>query len=77
MAVAALDLLSGLTQGLGSQVEQHIVTSNVMQILLQSMNNPAPEVRQSSFSWLGDLTKNCYDHVFPRLCKILFYLRYC
>ena len=35
-----------------------------------------PEVRQSSFALLGDLTKACFEHVKPCIgkCKLLFIL---
>ena len=65
--VAALDLISGLTEGLGSHVERLIVTSNLMQLLRQSMEDIVPGVRQSSFAVLGDLTKACFDQVVPFL----------
>lgn len=61
--IVALDLLSGLTEGLGSHIERLIVASNIMQLLYQSMQDPMPEVRQSSFALLGDLTKACFQHV--------------
>lgn len=70
LTVAALDLLSGLTEGLSSNVEQHAVASNAMQILHQSMQSTVPEIRQSSFIWLGDLTKHCFDLVHPYLRKV-------
>jgi len=31
------------------------------------MQDPMPEVRQSSFALLGDLTKACYQHVQPHV----------
>ena len=35
--IVALDLLSGLTEGLGGHIERLIVASNIMQLLYQSM----------------------------------------
>ena len=35
--IVALDLLSGLTEGLGGHIERLIVSSNIMQLLYQSM----------------------------------------
>ena len=61
--IVALDLLSGLTEGLGVHIEALIMSSNIMQLLYQSMQDPMPEVRQSSFALLGDLTKACFQHV--------------
>lgn len=94
--IVALDLLSGLAEGLGEQVEQLVARSNIMTLLFQCMQVKAqarlffffflspvssfsaptisifaalqdtmPEVRQSSFALLGDLTKACFPHVKP------------
>lgn len=103
--IVALDLLSGLAEGLGCHVEQLVARSNIMTLLFQCMqvrscttSGPAPlpllwlhslshtlfqfssaappplhpplqdtmpEVRQSSFALLGDLTKACFVHVKP------------
>lgn len=94
--IVALDLLSGLAEGLGDKVENLVARSNIMTLLFQCMQvrgeaplsfffifSPAasssastvltfavwqdtmPEVRQSSFALLGDLTKACFPHVKP------------
>lgn len=69
--IVALDLLSGLAEGLNGHMEQLICNSNVMQLLYQCMQDPMPEVRQSSFALLGDLTKACFQHVSPCVCEYL------
>ncbi|XP_015791866.1 transportin-1 [Tetranychus urticae] len=65
--IVALDLLSGLAEGLNGAAEfgQLIACSNVMILLHQCMQDPLPDVRQSSFALLGDLTKACFQHVKP------------
>ncbi|XP_058802239.1 transportin-1 isoform X2 [Phymastichus coffea] len=63
--IVALDLLSGLAEGLNGHMESLVVNSNVMQLLYQCMQDHMPEVRQSSFALLGDLTKACFQHVLP------------
>lgn len=63
--IVALDLLSGLAEGLNGYIEKLVVNSNIMQLLYQCMQDPMPEVRQSSFALLGDLTKACFQHVHP------------
>ncbi|KXJ19205.1 Transportin-1 [Exaiptasia diaphana] len=65
--IVALDLLSGLAEGLEGQIEQFVVSSNIMTLLFQCMQDKMPEVRQSSFALLGDLTKACFTHVKPCL----------
>ncbi|XP_065331678.1 transportin-1 isoform X1 [Cloeon dipterum] len=63
--IVALDLLSGLAEGLNGHIEKLVVNSNIMPLLFQCMQDPMPEVRQSSFALLGDLTKACFQHVEP------------
>ncbi|XP_042899657.1 transportin-1 isoform X2 [Parasteatoda tepidariorum] len=63
--IVALDLLSGLAEGLNGHIESLVVSSNIMQLLFQCMQDSMPEVRQSSFALLGDLTKACFQHVSP------------
>ncbi|XP_071954469.1 transportin-1-like [Antedon mediterranea] len=63
--IVALDLLSGLAEGLESYIEGLVARSNIMSLLYQCMQDTMPEVRQSSFALLGDLTKACFQHVKP------------
>lgn len=74
--IVALDLLSGLAEGLNGQIENLVQNSNMMQLLYQCMQDPMPEVRQSSFALLGDLTKACFQHVHPCVCKSRDPLKY-
>ena len=63
--IVALDLLSGLAEGLDGHIERLVASSNIMHLLYQCVQDTMPEVRQSSFALLGDLTKACYVHVHP------------
>ncbi|KAG4073810.1 hypothetical protein HA402_001034 [Bradysia odoriphaga] len=63
--IVALDLLSGLAEGLDGHIELLVANSNIMTLLFQCMQDVMPEVRQSSFALLGDLTKACFQHVAP------------
>ena len=67
--IVALDLLSGLAEGLQSQIEELLVQSNLLTLLYQCMQDHTSEVRQSSFALLGDLTKACFQHVRPCVGK--------
>uniref|UniRef100_H3CCA7 Transportin-1 n=1 Tax=Tetraodon nigroviridis TaxID=99883 RepID=H3CCA7_TETNG len=69
--IVALDLLSGLAEGLGEQVEQLVARSNIMTLLFQCMQDTMPEVRQSSFALLGDLSKACFPHVKPCISEFM------
>nr|XP_009858661.1 transportin-1 [Ciona intestinalis] len=61
--IVALDLLSGLAEGLGAGIEQLVQSSNILALMYECMRDPMAEVRQSSFALLGDLTKACFQHV--------------
>jgi len=63
--IVALDLLSGLAEGLNGHIEKLVANSNIMHLLFQCTQDAMPEVRQSSFALLGDLTKACFVHVHP------------
>uniref|UniRef100_A0A2R5LBL4 Putative nuclear transport receptor karyopherin-beta2/transportin importin beta superfamily n=2 Tax=Ornithodoros turicata TaxID=34597 RepID=A0A2R5LBL4_9ACAR len=69
--IVALDLLSGLAEGLNGHMESLVMSSNIMQLLYQCMQDLMPEVRQSSFALLGDLTKACFQHVNPCVSDFL------
>ncbi|CAG2114485.1 unnamed protein product [Medioppia subpectinata] len=69
--IVALDLLSGLAEGLNGHLDSLVMSSNIMQLLYQCMQDPMPEVRQSSFALLGDLTKACFQHVNPCIGEFL------
>ncbi|XP_045481488.1 transportin-1 isoform X1 [Harmonia axyridis] len=69
--IVALDLLSGLAEGLNGHIEKLVGSSNIMDLLHLCMQDPMPEVRQSSFALLGDLTKACFQHVRPKISDFL------
>ncbi|KAM9983707.1 hypothetical protein ACTFIY_000421 [Dictyostelium cf. discoideum] len=60
--VAALDLLQGLSEGIGTSIESLIPNSNLPHLLLQCMNLRGSDVLQSSFALLGDMSKFCLIH---------------
>lgn len=69
--MCSLDLLSGLTEGLGSGIESLISKSNLIDLLLQCCVDEASDVRQSAFALLGDLARVCPVHLRPRLGEFL------
>uniref|UniRef100_A0A673GSL2 Transportin-1 n=1 Tax=Sinocyclocheilus rhinocerous TaxID=307959 RepID=A0A673GSL2_9TELE len=69
--IVALDLLSGLAEGLGGNIEQLVARSNILTLMYQCMQDKMPEVRQSSFALLGDLTKACFQHVKPCIANLM------
>uniref|UniRef100_A0A671LLU0 Transportin-1 n=1 Tax=Sinocyclocheilus anshuiensis TaxID=1608454 RepID=A0A671LLU0_9TELE len=69
--IVALDLLSGLAEGLGGNIEQLVARSNILTLMYQCMQDKMPEVRQSSFALLGDLTKACFRHVKPCIANLM------
>ncbi|KAH8942177.1 hypothetical protein BDL97_14G084900 [Sphagnum fallax] len=69
--VCSLDLLSGLTEGLGSSIESLVSRSDLFDLLLLCCADEAPDVRQSALALLGDLAKDCAVHLQPRLADFL------
>lgn len=69
--IVALDLLSGLAEGLNGHIEKLVENSTIMELLNICMQDSMPEVRQSSFALLGDLTKACFQHVRPHISSFL------
>lgn len=45
--IVALDLLSGLAEGLDGHIESLVANSTIMQLLFQCMQDVLPEVRKS------------------------------
>lgn len=69
--VCALDLLSGMAEGMQAYIEDLVVNSNLLNLLFTCMNDNAPEVRQSAFSLVGDLAKACIKVLQPVLHEFI------
>ena len=71
--IVGLDLLSGVTEGLGKAISEFVKYSNpsVLDLMLECATDSTPEVRQSAFALMGDLTKACYEHIHPKLHKAI------
>ena len=69
--VCALDLISGLSEGLGTGVESLIKGSNLLPLLGECMKDRGADVRQSSFALTGDLAKHCILHLKPFLPEFI------
>ncbi|TPP57477.1 Transportin-2 [Fasciola gigantica] len=69
--VISLDLLSGLLEGLGMQMESLVAGSPLVKLLYEAAQDPQPDVRQSSFALLGDLTKACFVHIRPQIGQFM------
>ncbi|OWM80947.1 transportin-1-like isoform X2 [Punica granatum] len=69
--VCALDLLSGLVEGLGSMIEALVTNSLLRDLLLQCCMDHDSDVRQSAFALLGDLARVCPAYLHPRLSEFI------
>ncbi|KAG9288008.1 hypothetical protein G9A89_017603 [Geosiphon pyriformis] len=71
--IVALDLLSGLTQGLGPSIETMVANSNpqLLSLLSICITDGVPEVRQSAYALLGDLSIACFEHIKPYLNQFM------
>ncbi|EFA85888.1 transportin [Heterostelium album PN500] len=63
--VCCLDLISGLAEGVGTSIESLVTPSNLPLVLLECMRDHQPDVRQSAFALLGDMSKICILHFKP------------
>lgn len=71
--VVALDLLSGLTQGLGMQLEPLINESqpNLLTMLTVCLKHPQAPVRQSGYALVGDLAMGCFTILRPHMPGVM------
>ncbi|CAI4228571.1 unnamed protein product [Auanema sp. JU1783] len=65
--IVALDLLSGLAEGLSTGIEPLVANSNLIHLVVAAAMDASGEVRQSTFALFGDLVKTCWVHVKPYL----------
>lgn len=60
--ITSIDLIDGLVQGLGSQCQPLLFPNNdntLLRVILECLNDPVHEVRQSTFALLGDIVTFC------------------
>ncbi|KAL4248239.1 Importin beta family protein [Abortiporus biennis] len=71
--VVALDLLSGLTQGLGMALEPFIARSqpNLLSLLTVCLKHPQAPVRQSAYALVGDMAMSCFPLLRPFMGGIM------
>lgn len=68
--IVALDLISGIVQGLGPLAEP-LIDATLLQCVLISMKDPINEVRQSAFALLGDFAINVFPAIKPHLSTFM------
>ncbi|KAK0430055.1 related to importin beta-2 subunit (transportin) [Armillaria ostoyae] len=71
--VVALDLLSGLTQGLGMSLEGLInqTQPNLLSLLTVCLKHPQAPVRQSAYALVGDMAMGCFSVLRPHMPGIM------
>ena len=71
--VVALDLLSGLTQGLGMSLEALILRSqpHLLALLTVCLKHPQAPVRQSAYALVGDMAMSCFTLLRPHMPEIM------
>lgn len=71
--VVALDLLSGLTQGLGMELKPFIDHGdpNLFQLLQVCLKHPQASVRQSAYALIGDLAMACFPLLRPHMQTVM------
>ncbi|KAJ7503141.1 armadillo-type protein [Mycena galericulata] len=71
--VVALDLLSGLTQGLGMELQPLVAASNpnLLALLTVCLKHPQAPVRQSAYALVGDMAMGCFVLLRPHMPGIM------
>lgn len=71
--IVALDLLSGLSQGLGVQVQELLVNAQppLLPLLLPCLTHMDAPVRQSAYALLGDLAISAFAQLQPYLASYM------
>lgn len=71
--VVALDLLSGLTQGLGMALEPLLTQGqpNLLSLLTVCLKHPQAPVRQSAYALVGDMAMGCFVLLRPHMNGIM------
>ena len=52
-----------MAEGLGPSIESLVGQSPLKELLLQCCQDPSPDVRQSAFALVGDLSRTCAPHL--------------
>jgi len=65
--VCALDLISGMTEGMGPSMDVLVAPSTLPRLLQLCMRDEMPDVRQSAFALVGDLAKAAPAPLLPLL----------
>ncbi|KAF7293413.1 Importin beta-2 subunit [Mycena indigotica] len=71
--VVALDLLSGLTQGMGMELQPLITASNppLLALLTVCLKHPQAPVRQTAYALVGDMAVGCFVLLRPYMAGIM------
>jgi len=71
--VVALDLLSGLTQGMGMGLEPLMTQTepHILQLLTFCLRHPQAPVRQSAYALVGDMAMGCFPLLRPHMPGVM------
>lgn len=72
--VCSLDLISGMTEGMGEHIAPLIEGSGLAELLLHCLRDTSAhsaDVRQSAFALVGDMARACIAQLRPALGEIL------
>lgn len=68
-AVCALDMISGLVEGMGASMECLIGQSRLPEFLFHSCQSNDDDMRQSAFALLGEIVKICPSHLASHMAQ--------
>ena len=61
--VCSLDMISGMTEGMGAAVAPFVKQTQLPMYLLACMKDAMPDVRQSAYALVGDIAKACIEEL--------------
>lgn len=69
--VCSLDLISGIVEAVQDNISSLSSNTNFLQLLHECIKDRTPDVRQSAFALVGDLSKACIDTLQPGMSQLM------
>jgi transportin-1 len=67
----ALDVLSAMSEGLGTSMEALVGGSSLLPLLVETLGDSDEAVRMSAFAFLGDIAKTSMAHLVPAIPQVI------
>jgi len=71
LLICSIDLLSGLCEALKHRIEPLVMTSKLIPLIIEICQEPTPDVSQSCYALIGDLSKYSMPTLLPSVPKLI------